>query len=288
MNQYFGQYVNPVLSALKRLGGSGRPKEVCAAVAREMGLEGSPMLKETLKSGVTKFENRIAWVRQYLVRTGYIDDSQRGVWVLTEKGTNAPTLTDEQIDKLLIEGGVRGKHATGTGQGQATEQATTGDEEAEPAESDYKAQLLDIIRKLPPSGFERLCQRLLREAGFEQVEVTGRTGDGGIDGIGVLRVNPFVSFKVVFQCKRYSATVGSPQLRDFRGAMQGRAEKGIFMTTGSFSDSAQEEAARPGVPPIELVDAEQLVELFEKLGLGLTPRKAYDVQPSFFAEYQQQ
>ncbi len=138
----------------------------------------------------------------------------------------------------------------------------------------------------PPAGFERLCQRLLRESGFEQVIVSGRSGDGGIDGQGILQVNPFVSFKVLFQCKRYTGSVSSPQVRDFRGAMMGRADKGIILTTGTFTTDAQKEAVRDGVPPIELVHGEKLLDMFENLELGLTPRKTYDVDLHFFQEFQ--
>jgi restriction system protein len=160
-------------------------------------------------------------------------------------------------------------------------------EEAEPEESGYKSKLLNILKNLPPGGFERVCQRLLRESDFEQVTVTGRTGDGGIDGIGILKVNNFVRFKVLFQCKRYQGTVGSPVIRDFRGAMQGRADKGIILTTGSFSSDATKEAIRDGVPPIELVDGEMLVEQFLELGLGLVKREIYDIDHDFFTPFQQ-
>jgi restriction system protein len=149
----------------------------------------------------------------------------------------------------------------------------------------YKEQLLNVLRQLPPSGFERLCQRLLRESGFEQVDVTGRSGDGGIDGIGIVKVNAFVTFKVLFQCKRYGRGVSCGQVRDFRGAMQGRADKGIILTTGAFTKDAHAEAVRDGVPPIELVDGEQLVELFEELELGLVPRKTYDIDAAFFEQF---
>lgn len=144
---------------------------------------------------------------------------------------------------------------------------------------------MNIIKSLPSDGFERLSQRLLRESGFQQVIVTGRSGDGGIDGIGTLHVNPFVSFKVLFQCKRYQGTVTPSQVRDFRGAMMGRADKGIIITTGTFTLEAKKEARRDGVPPIELVDGEALLELFERLELGLIPRKAYDIDRKFFDEY---
>jgi restriction system protein len=137
--------------------------------------------------------------------------------------------------------------------------------------------LLNTLKNLPPDGFERICQRLLRESGFEQVNVTGRSGDGGIDGIGVLQVNPFVSFKVLFQCKRFQGSVGAPVIRDFRGAMMGRADKGIIMTTGTFTMDAKKEARRDGVTPIELVDGEKLVEMFEMYEIGLKPVKTFEL-----------
>lgn len=145
--------------------------------------------------------------------------------------------------------------------------------------------MIEVIRALPPAGFERLCQRLLREAGFAEVEVTGRSGDGGIDGNGVLQVNELVSFRVLFQCKRYQGSVGSGEIRNFRGAMSGRTDKGIILTTGTFTAEAQREAVRDGVPPIELVDATKLVALMERLRLGVRPRTVYDVDETFFEPF---
>ncbi|MEP0983623.1 restriction endonuclease [Leptolyngbya sp. FACHB-17] len=153
-------------------------------------------------------------------------------------------------------------------------------------DSSYRKKLLEMMLSLPSAGLERLCQRLLRESGFEQVTVTGRSGDGGIDGHEILQVNSFVSFKVLFQCKRYSGLVSSSQVRDFRGAMMGRADKGIILTTGTFTPDAQKEAVRDGVPPLELVHGEKLLDMFESLELGLIPRKTYDVDLHFFKEFQ--
>ena len=149
----------------------------------------------------------------------------------------------------------------------------------------YKTELMEILLTLPPYGFEKLCQRLLRESGFEQVVVTGKTGDGGIDGHGILQVNPFVSFSVFFQSKRYKGNVSASHIRDFRGAMLGRADKGIVITTGSFTLDAKKEARRDGVPPIELVDGEKLIEMFEELELGLKPKKDFEVDSEFFKEF---
>ncbi|MCB9249141.1 MAG: restriction endonuclease [Ignavibacteriales bacterium] len=148
-----------------------------------------------------------------------------------------------------------------------------------------ETNLLEVLRSLPPDGFEKICQRLLRESGFQEVKVTGKSNDGGIDGYGILEINPFVSFNVLFQSKRYKGAVSASQVRDFRGAMQGRADKGIIITTGSFTSEAKKEARRDGAPPIELVDGEKLVEMFEKLQLGVIPKIIYQVDEDFFKEY---
>lgn len=150
---------------------------------------------------------------------------------------------------------------------------------------DYRDEVLKVLLTLPPAGFERLSQRLLREAGFTQVAVTGQAGDGGIDGFGILQVNPLVSFKVLFQCKRYAKSVVPSQVRDFRGAMSGRADKGIIITTGTFTAEARREATRDGAPPIELIDGEKLVDMLERFELGLRPVKTYELDSSFFNEF---
>ena len=175
----------------------------------------------------------------------------------------------------------------GSRSGADSESAVESDEAPPPDESirDHRSELLALFQTLPPAGFERLCQRLLREAGFGEVTVTGRSGDGGIDGIGTLQLNAFVSFRVLFQCKRYKGSVGPSTVRDFRGAMMGRADKGLILTTGTFTADARREAVRDGVPPLELVDGESLVALFEQLELGLFPRKSFVVDSGFFDEF---
>ena len=150
---------------------------------------------------------------------------------------------------------------------------------------DYRIETLDLLLSLPPAGFERLSQRLLREAGFTHVVVTGQSGDGGIDGYGTLQINPLVSFKVLFQCKRYTNSVAPTHVRDFRGAMAGRADKGIIITTGSFTMEARREASRDGVPPIELIDGDRLIDMLENLELGLRPVTTYEISHTFFDEF---
>ena len=133
----------------------------------------------------------------------------------------------------------------------------------------WEHNLLSVIKSIPFDAFERLCKRLLREAGFINVEVLGRSGDDGLDGKGVLRINRMLSFHVYFQSKRYNNTVGSPEVRNFRGAMEGRADKGIIITTGRFTRRAQEEALREGASPIELIDGSELVTMLKEYGIGV-------------------
>lgn len=284
----FATYMNPMITALKQLGGSARAEEVCSTIAEDLNLP-DRLLDKTLKNGVSRYENQVHWARFYLAKTGYIDSSKRGVWALTEKGQNVQEFSEEQLREIIQE--VQSKTAkpkTNKASVSPTLHETEEvDEQAPPDVSNlnYKEQLLVLLKSLAPAGFERVCQRLLREAGFEKVTVTGRSGDGGIDGHGVLQLNPFVSFQVLFQCKRYEGSVSSPQIRDFRGAMMGRAEKGIILTTGSFTSDAKREAMRDGVQPIELVDGEKLIEMFEKLELGVKPRTTYDIDESFFEPF---
>lgn len=278
----FAQYINPLLVTLKTLGGSARAGEARAAVANLLKVNDS-VLEARLSSGQSRFDNQVGWARYYLVRAGYIDASTRGVWALTEKGRATDRLTDDEIGDL-----VRDVIAEwGRSSDDSDDAAETLPEQRPPDElpTDHRQRLHAILTDLPPAGFERLCQRLLREAGFEEVTVTGRSGDGGIDGIGILQMNPFVSFKVLFQCKRYIGAVGPGAVRDFRGAMMGRADKGLILSTGAFSAEARREAIRDGVPPIELVDGQSLLDLFEQLKLGLQPKATFDVNESFFDEF---
>jgi restriction system protein len=282
----FVRYFGPVIDALKELGGSGRPAEVRDKVAERLSLSEDEQ-NQTMGSGQSRFDNQVAWARFYLVKADLLDSSKRGVWRLTEKGR---TTSLNQKQALAIFKSVQQRFRdtdpiTPQPTADDPEIPATEEEIPTPDENDHRTVLLNVLRDLPPNGFERLCQRLLRESGFGRVTVTGRSGDGGIDGIGILQMNPFVSFKVLFQCKKYSGVVSSSQVRDFRGAMMGRADKGIIITTGTFTADASKEAVRDGVPPIELVDGDKLIEMFESLELGLKPKMAYVVDHAFFEEF---
>jgi len=245
---------------------------------------------ETMASGNLRFENQVAWARFYLSRAGLIDASRHGVWTLTDKGRSAVGMNHDQALEVFraVQADfirARGSIQRPTEPEQEPEEEQVAPSDLGPTTTDHRQALIEILRSLSPAGFERFCQRLLRESGFQEVTVTGRAGDGGIDGVGILQINPLVSFKVLFQCKRYSGPVTPSQLRDFRGAMMGRADKGIILTTGSFTGDAKREAVREGVPPIDLVDGEKLVKMMEDLELGLVPTRGYRVDKEFFDEF---
>jgi restriction system protein len=279
----FIRFFKPIIEVLKELGGSGTVSEVIDRVIEKMKIPESEQEK-TLKGGQSRVRNQIQWARFYLVQAGLIDSSKRGVWSLTDKGLSTET-SDTAFDVL---GTFKTIHKRFEKPRKIKDQikmieGEVEEEEIEPP--DHRTNLLNLIKSLPPNGFERLSQRLLRESGFQKVVVTGKTGDGGIDGVGILQVNPFVSFNVLFQCKRYQGAVTPSQIRDFRGAMMGRADKGIIITTGTFTLEAKKEARRDGAPPIELVDGDSLVQMFEQLQLGLIPRTTFDVDEKFFNDF---
>ncbi|NCC26193.1 MAG: restriction endonuclease [Deltaproteobacteria bacterium] len=278
----FVKWFGPLLDALRDLGDSGRPREVSAKIAKNLNLP-DEILDETLKSGESKFHNQVAWARQYLVWEGLLDSSKRGTWTLTDTGRTAQ-ITEAQareiFKKWVAFHAERRKHDQG-------DEVTETSVPSEDATSEGKPTILEVLRCLSPLGFEKVCRELLRESGFEKVEITGGSADGGVDGFSILEINPFVSFRVLFQCKRYAEgrLVSRAQVGDFRNAMIGRAEKGIILTTSAFSNAAIQEASRDGAPQVELVDGEKLVKMFERVELGVTKRTAYDVDPVYFEKF---
>lgn len=278
----FTKWFGPLLDALRELGGSGKPKEVVNQIAITEKISDSK-LEETMKSGTLKFHNQVAWARQYLVWEGLLDASTRGVWTLTNLGQKK-RLTEVEAHEIFLKWvGIHQKTKKIKTENDIIREQE--EEEPEQIEHTIAPSLLEVLQSISPTGFEHICKRLLREHGFENVQVTQASRDGGIDGYGTLELNPFVSIKVLFQCKRYQGTVSRAQVGDFRNAMLGRAEKGIILTTGTFSEDAKREASRDGAPPIELIDGKKLVELFEAVELGVKPKTIYEVEYNFFEAY---
>lgn len=251
---------NPTLQALHELGGSGRNEEIEQKIAEIMNLSDDDV-NDIHRGNTTKLSYRSAWARNYLKRYGLIENSQRGVWSLTPKGLNTDHVDKARVNKIVKQL-AKEPHA---------------DEEEANEQIEWQEELLDVIKSIKPDAFERLCQRILRESGFTEVTVEGRSGDGGIDGRGIYKIGGLISIRVIFQAKRYKGSVSSQLVREFKGTMVGRAEKGVLITTGTFTRDAKVEATRDGSTPIDLVDGRALAELLKGLELGLRIQKIEEV-----------
>ena len=276
------------IRALREVGSSATIHELDEKVVEIEGISEEQQAIGMPNDGRTKLRYFLAWSRTYLRRGGAVENSSRGVWSLTEFGQSINTLDQtKKIHRQVSEEERERQRAKRA-------RATSGEESAEAAVGDadggngvatgWKEQLLTIVKNMDPVAFERLAQRLLREAGFIKVEVRGRVADGGIDGLGVLRVN-LVSFQVYFQCKRWKDSVGSREIRDFRGALQGRADKGLFITTATFSAQAYDEATRDGAIAIDLIDGDRLADLLKEYRLGVSTEmvESITVNSQFFS-----
>jgi len=257
----YDELFNPVLQALHRLGGSATNEEIEEKLAAILDLS-NEAVEEIHRGSTTKLSYRAAWAKNYLKRLGLIENTSRAVWVLTPEGRNTKEINREEAKKIV-------KRLSGVKKQPEKDEPATQAVPDELSELDWSDELIELIKKLDPSAFERLSQRLLRELGFNNVEVTGKSGDGGIDGVGVIKLGGVLSFHVVFQCKRYAGSVSSSAIRDFRGAMIGRADKGLFITTGTFTRDARQEAQRDGAPPIDLIDGKSFAENLRNLQLGV-------------------
>lgn len=268
----FHEMLWPTLRAIKEIGGSGSIQEIDSKVVELARFTEEQQGVLHGEGPQTEISYRLAWCRTYLKQVGALENSARGVWAVTDEGRR---LTEADMASIVTkvrsmqrQGGRRRPRRNGPGVAESAPGATT--------DRAWKDELLDVLVSMTPDAFERLSQRLLREAGFISVEVKGRSGDGGIDGMGVLRMS-LLSFPVFFQCKRYRGSVGPSFVRDFRGAMAGRGDKGLLITTGTFSRDAELEARRDGAPPIDLIDGERLCDLLKEYGLGISTERVEQV-----------
>lgn len=278
-----------IVAALRDLGGSGSIEEINEKCVELRGLTEEQQAVQEKRGNRSEVEYRLAWARTLAKALGLIVNSERGVWALTDKGLSVDQATVEDLKRKRSRDRVKAKKEAKVEADEAGVDAEDSPDELDEADDepqqDWKVTLLVALKAMEPAAFERLAGRLLREAGFVNVRVTGKSNDGGIDGIGVYRMS-LVSFPVYFQCKRYQGSVGAKEVRDFRGAMSGRGEKGLLITTANFTASAKAEATRDGAPPVDLIDGTELVELMRRYELGVKsiPRTVYDVEvdQSFF------
>lgn len=263
----YDELFNSLLTALHNLGGSGSVEELEEQVATILKLT-DEQVNEIHRGNTSKLTYRLAWARNYLKRFGLLENSSRGVWALTEEGLKTKSV-DKEVVKRKVVADDRQERLSKNKKPKTEDHADEEDESEEIQKFTWQEEIIEELQSIAPSAFERLCQRLLRELGFQNVEVTGQTNDGGIDGKGMLRLGGVLSFHVIFQAKRYKGSVSPSVVRDFRGAMVGRADKGLIITTGTFTREAKKEAQRDGAPPIDLMDGNDLAEKLKELRLGI-------------------
>ncbi len=288
----FVKWFGPVLDALRALGGSAKPKEISQWIGDNFGIPEEVLNERYPKSGVLKFQNQLAWARQYLVWEELLAASKHGVWTLSSKGWDAK-MNEQQAHDIFIKwvklfADLReGKETTSDSEVEMVEAIQ---EESEPTSSTANLQptLIEVLQKLSATGFEQLCGRLLREYNFENIEITQQSHDGGIDGYATLKINPFVNLSVYFQCKHYTGIVPTEKVQAFIGVMETNkrsVEKGLMITTGSFAKAAIE--IEKNNIKLELIDGDKLVEMFEEVELGVKPKTIYEPDMSFFEPYRE-
>ena len=260
----------PTLKALENLGGSGSNEEIYKQVIEITKLS-EEIIDEMHSFTMSEVEYKLMWARTYLKNYGAIENSRQGVWSLTAKGVKLLKL--DTLDTKEITQFTNKKHG-----------GETADSDDIPTEEqkDWREQVADILQNLDPYAFEKLAQRLLRECGFSDVNVTKRSGDGGIEGTGKVRIKGIFSFNVAFQCKRNKVQVGASAIRHSRGSLGTNIEKGVLITTGAFTHAAKEEASSEGKRLIDLMDGEELINKLAEYGIGLNEVKSYEIDEDFF------
>ena len=284
----YTQLIVPTFEALKTLGGSGNNDEILNQIIIDLKIPDEVAdIQHKGRTNKSELSYQADWARTYLRIYGVIENSARSVWSIKPDYVSVTNLDAKKIvDTVTLES--RKKRTNKNGESLSSEdKPEDGDPTNDYAEypdelKPWREQLGDILQNMDPYGFERLAQRVLRECGFTQVEVTKKSGDGGIDGTGKLKINGIFSFNVAFQCKRYSGLVGAPAIRDFRGSLTTNIEKGVLITTGIFSKAAREEAASPGKQQIDLVDGEDFINMIAEYGIGVKEVKTYEIDESFF------
>lgn len=287
----YTQLIVPTFLALKTLGGSGKNEEIVDQIIADLKIPDEVAdIQHKGRTNKTELSYQADWARTYLRTYGVIENSARGVWSIKPDYVAAETLDAKKIiDTVVQESRQRRADKGPNGAPQNADETSPEDDDPTNNYAEYpdevkpwREQLAEVLQNMDPYAFERLSQRVLRECGFTQVVVTKGSGDGGIDGTGKLRINGIFSFNVAFQCKRYKGLVGASEIRDFRGSLTTDIEKGIMITTGTFSKAAKENASCPGMKQIDLIDGEEFMNKIAEYGIGVKPITTYEVDVEFF------
>lgn len=276
------ELIEPTFNALKKLGGSGKNEEILNQIIIDLNIPDEVVdILHKDNPNKTELSYQADWARTYLSKYGIIENSARSVWSIKSDYFTTDSLDVDKIYKAVRSS--RRLTDDNNHDEYPSDDDPSNDYEEFPDElKPWREKLSNVLQNMDPYGFERLAQRVLRECGFTQVIVTPGSGDNGIDGTGKLRVNGVFSFNVAFQCKRYTGAVGPSEIRDFRGSLTKGVEKGVFITTGTFSKAAVKEAEDPGKLQIDLINGEDLITMIAEYGIGVKPVTTYEIDEEFF------
>lgn len=272
-------------------------REAREKIARTMGMSQED-LKELLPSGIqTKFENRVAWAKSYFVQAGVFETPRRGHFRITDRGKEFLKQRHERIDVKVLNQFpefVEFHAAKTTKEAEAESPTETPEEMLQKAyeniRGDLASQILERIKSNSPEFFEKLVVDLMVAMGYggsrtDAGKSVGTSGDEGIDGI--IKEDRLGLDVVYLQAKRWDGTVGRPEIQKFVGALHGkRAKKGVFITTGRFSDDAVKYVETID-PKVILIDGRTLADLMIDHGLGTTTTATYQlkrIDSDYFAE----
>jgi restriction system protein len=268
-------------------------KEARELIARNMKLSEEDM-KEMLPSGAqTKYDNRVAWAKSYFVQAKVLEAPRRAYFRITDRGLDLLKKGYERIDVKILNQypefvefhTIKAAASTESNTEQETLQLETPEETLQKAyqniRGDLAAEILDKIKGNSPQFFERLVVDIMVALGYGGSRVDagksiGQSGDEGIDGI--IKEDRLGLDVIYLQAKRWDGTVGRPEIQKFVGALHGkRAKKGVFITTGRFSDDAIRYVESID-PKVILIDGRTLCELMIDYNLGTATTAKYEIK----------
>ncbi len=276
----FEELIEPCMVALKKLGGSGTVNEIYEQVIKDLNLDDKVLsFMQTENGGQTKVAYNLAWARTYLKKFGAINNPSHKVWEITNEYKEKSIKHEDVVAYKAVWGVPQKSNSV-----KQTEKGIAIDDVPE-ENKPWNEELLESLLTMNPYAFERLSQSILRKMGVDDVTVTQKSNDGGIDGYGIFKLNGVISFRLAFQCKRYKGTVGAREIRDFRGSYTSDIEKYLFITTGTFTQEAKKEASMPGKPKIDLIDGDDLIAKLIEYKIGVKETITYVVDKNFFANF---
>lgn len=270
-----------------------RYRDAVEEIADRLGLSEDER-KALLPSGVDKiFSNRVGWAKTFLTKATLIDSTRRGFFRITDRGRDVLLQKPKRVDMKFLSQfpeykefrAIKNERAKEASKGVETPEVQTPGEQLESAHQNLRVslanELLQQLKASPPALFEKIVVELLVKMGYggsrkDAGAAIGKTGDEGIDGI--IKEDRLGLDIIYIQAKRWKDAVGRAEIQKFVGALDGKhANKGIFITTSEFHDSARE-YVKAISKKVVLMDGEELARFMIDGGIGVTPVASFEVK----------